>query len=70
MQTELDVIERRMARPVTATQAQPALTVNPFINAESYALAANALQRRVVSMIETSGGDARHRRHRSAGYQR
>jgi len=56
MQTELDVIERRLARPVTATQAQPALKVNPFINAESYALAANALQRRVVSMIETSGG--------------
>ena len=56
MQTELDVLERRIARPATPAQAQQRLTVNPFINADSFALAANALQRRVVSVIESSGG--------------
>lgn len=54
-QTQLEVLKRRAAMPVPAqgTQARP---VEPFFG-DSFGLAANNLQQRVVGLIETAGGN-------------
>ena len=54
-QSELQALQRRMAIPAAAakTAADP---IDPFIEGGTFALAANALQQRVVGFIESAGG--------------
>lgn len=51
---ELAVLSRPRPKP-KAAQAKP-ITINPFLREENFALSANALQKRVVALIESSGG--------------
>jgi hypothetical protein len=53
-QTQLEVLKRRAAMPPPAHQAE-ARKVEPFFG-DSFALAANDLQKRIVGMIENAGG--------------
>jgi hypothetical protein len=53
-QTQLEALKRRAAQPATASNPQGAI-VEPFF-ADGFALAANELQQRVVSLIENVGG--------------
>jgi type II secretion system (T2SS) protein M len=53
-QTQLEALKRRAAQPA-AIQGAQARTVEPFFG-DSFALAANDLQQRVVGLIENAGG--------------
>ena len=53
-QTQLEALKRRAAQPAPVSSAQ-VRTVEPFF-ADGFALAANELQQRVVSLIENAGG--------------
>ncbi len=53
-QTQLEVLKRRAAQPAL-TLGKQAQTVEPFFG-DSFALAANDLQQRVVGLIENAGG--------------
>lgn len=55
MQTQLENLKRRRP-PAAASDAEQKITVQPFLEEESFALAANALQRRVVGLIEETDG--------------
>lgn len=55
MQTQLDNLKRRRP-PAPAKDSTLKLSVKPFLSEESVALAANALQRRVVGLIEETDG--------------
>ena len=53
--TQLDNLKRR--RPAQGTDARDvAITVKPFLAEENFALSANALQKRVVGLIEQTDG--------------
>lgn len=54
-QTELAALQRRMALPAPAANT-PENPIDPFVEGGAFALAANALQQRVVGLIESSGG--------------
>jgi hypothetical protein len=56
LQTQLDNLKRRRQAAPTADTAEAPLTVQPFLAEESFALAANALQKRVVGLIEETEG--------------
>lgn len=54
-QSQLDMLrQRRPAAPEPV--ADTPITVKPFLDEESFALAANALQKQVVGVIEETGG--------------
>jgi general secretion pathway protein M len=53
-QTELEALNRRPLTP--ATSSRDAAIVDPFLGGNSFALAANALQQRVVGLVEEAGG--------------
>jgi HAMP domain-containing protein len=53
-QAQLDALKRRAAQPAPA-QGTQARTVQPFFG-DSFALAANDLQQRVVGLVENAGG--------------
>jgi general secretion pathway protein M len=53
-QAQLDALKRRAAQPAPA-QGTQARTAEPFFG-DSFALAANDLQQRVVGLIENAGG--------------
>jgi hypothetical protein len=55
LQTQLDNLTRRRP-PSPSSDAEAKISVQPFLAEESFALAANALQRRVVGLIEESEG--------------
>jgi hypothetical protein len=55
LQSQLDVLKRHKPAPVSRT-ADVAITVKPFLAEQSFALAANALQKRVVGLIEETEG--------------
>lgn len=55
-QTELDALHRRIAAASKPGTSEPAVTVDPFLEGANFALASNALQQRVVSLVEQSGG--------------
>jgi general secretion pathway protein M len=55
-QTQLDNLKRRRPAAPSGNGADAAITVNPFLGEENFALAANALQKRVVGMIEETEG--------------
>ena len=67
-ETQLEALKRRAAQPPQGSSPQ-ARKVEPFF-ADSFALAANELQQRVVGVIENAGGNSRHRRRRSTSYRR
>jgi hypothetical protein len=54
-ETQLETLKRRAAQPPQVSSPQ-ARTVEPFF-ADSFALAANELQQRVVGVIENAGGN-------------
>jgi hypothetical protein len=53
-QTELEALNRRPLTPATSNRA--GATIDPFLGGNSFALAANALQQRVVGLVEETGG--------------
>jgi hypothetical protein len=53
-QTELANLTR--PRAVIAVAKEKPININPFLSEENFALSANALQKRVVGLIEASGG--------------
>lgn len=54
-QSQLEMLQQR--RPVEPEPAaETPITVKPFLAEDSFALAANALQKRVVGVIEETGG--------------
>ena len=55
LQTQLDNLTRRQA-PSPSSDAETKISVQPFLEEENFALAANALQRRIVGLIEESEG--------------
>jgi len=55
LQTQLDNLTRRRP-PSSSSEAETKISVQPFLAEENFALAANALQRRVVGLIEESEG--------------
>jgi hypothetical protein len=54
-QTELANLTHR-PRPAATAVKEAAITVNPFLSEENFALSANALQKRIVGLIEETGG--------------
>jgi hypothetical protein len=54
-QAQLEVLKRRAAQPAPAAAAQTR-TLEPFFGGGSFAIAANELQQRTVSLIEAAGG--------------
>jgi general secretion pathway protein M len=55
LSTQFDNLQRR--RPAQRSEAREvAITVKPFLGEENFALAANALQKRVVGLIEQTEG--------------
>jgi hypothetical protein len=54
-QNELAVLTRPRP-PARAAAKENEITVNPFLSEENFALSANALQKRVVGLIESTGG--------------
>jgi hypothetical protein len=55
LQSQLDVLIRRRP-PAQPKEAEAKILVKPFLAEENFALAANALQRRVVGLIEETNG--------------
>jgi hypothetical protein len=55
LQTQRDNLTRRPP-PSPSSEAETRISVQPFLAEENFALAANALQRRVVGLIEESEG--------------
>ena len=55
-QTELEVLRRRLAGAAQSGPTEPAPSVDPFLEGANFALASNALQQRVVKLVEESGG--------------
>jgi hypothetical protein len=60
-QLELEARQNELAnltrpRPAVTTTKEKPITINPFLSEENFALSANALQKRIVSAIEASGG--------------
>ena len=55
LQTQLDALKRRRPAPIQDAAAA-AISVKPFLAEESFALAANTLQKRVVGAIELTEG--------------
>lgn len=53
-QAELAVLTR--PRPAKAVVKEQPITINPFLSEANFALSANALQKRIVSLIESTGG--------------
>jgi Type II secretion system (T2SS), protein M subtype b len=55
LQTQLGNLKRHRP-PAAATESDAKILVKPFLTEENFALAANALQRRVVGLIEETDG--------------
>ncbi|MPZ56882.1 MAG: hypothetical protein GEU91_10385 [Rhizobiales bacterium] len=56
-QTQFDNLKRRRpAAPNPSAPPEKGITVQPFLAEENFALAANALQKRVVGLIEQANG--------------
>jgi hypothetical protein len=55
LQTQLDALKRRRP-PAPPSESDAKILVKPFLAEENFALAANALQRRVVGLIEETDG--------------
>ncbi len=55
-QTELEALQRRIAAATKTGNDDPKTTVDPFLEGANFALASNALQQRVVSLVEQGGG--------------
>jgi hypothetical protein len=54
--SQLEALRRRLPPGRAAAPDEPAITVNPFLGEESFALSANALQKRVVALVESANG--------------
>lgn len=55
-QTHLEALRKRQPPTSAPAAAESVVTINPFLDEESFALSANALQKRVVGAIEAAQG--------------
>ena len=55
-QSQFDALRRRLPPTQGPGSTEPAVAINPFLSEDNFALSANALQKRVVELIEAAHG--------------